>query len=162
MPSKLALPALAAFVLAVTAGCGTMSEGTLVDFGPEPGTPGDPAHWHFQPQLHGPNAPPRDQTRPADRAAPAAAAPASVNAPAPIPGQDPASPMTPSAVPELPPPPPPPAVPATPVSETMFNDAIRRAVASGDIDRALRLLEEAERLGSTTARQTFIEALESR
>ncbi len=162
MPSKLALPVLAAFALAVTAGCGTLSEGTLIDFGPEPGTPGDPAHWHFQPQLHGANAPPRDQTRPADRAAAPAAAPASVNAPAPIPGQDPASPATPVAVPELPPPPGAPPVTASPVSETMFNDAIRRAVAGGDIDRALRLLEEAERLGSTTARQTFIEALEAR
>jgi hypothetical protein len=162
MPSKLNLSVLAAFALAVTAGCGTMSEGTLIDFGPEPGTPGDPAHWHFQPQLHGPNAPPRDETRPAARAATPEAVPASATAPAPIPGMDPASPAMPAAVPVLPSPPPPPAVPASPVSETMFNDAIRRAVASGDIDRALRLLEEAERLGSTTARQTFIEALESR
>jgi maltose operon periplasmic protein len=54
-----------------------------------------------------------------------------------------------------------PASPA-PTSETMFNDAIVRAVEAGNIDRALRLLEEAERLGSSSARPTFIEALEKR
>lgn len=162
MPTKLALPVLAAFALAVTAGCGMMSEGTVIDFGPEPGTPGDPAHWHFQPQLHGPNAPPRDETRPASRVSTpeAAAAPASAGGSVPAAPAALAAPAT--AVPDLPPPPPPPPVPANPVSENMFNDAIRRAVSSGDIDRALRLLEEAERLGSSTARQTFIDALESR
>jgi maltose operon protein len=66
------------------------------------------------------------------------------------------------AAPVLPPPPPAPAVPAAPTSEALFNDAIRRAVETGDIDRALKLLEEAERLGSPSARPTFIEAIQSR
>lgn len=148
MRIKTALPVLATLALA---GCG--GKGALIDFGPEPGTPGDPAHWHYQPELHGPNAPPREETMPkrrssaADVAAPAASA---------------AEPAASTAMPALPPVPPPPAVPASPVSEAMFNDAIRRAVAAGEIDRALRLLEEAERLGSGTARQTFIDAIEAR
>jgi hypothetical protein len=142
-------------VIALLAGCGTLGEGTLIDFGPEPGTPGDPAHWHFQPQLHGPNAPPRDGSA---QATPAAS-PAEAAATAPVaPAAEAAAP----AMPVLPPPPPPPAVAPAPTSEQMFNDAIRRAVEGGDIDRALRLLEEAERLGSQSARPTFIEALQSR
>ncbi|WP_246876001.1 MalM family protein, partial [Pantoea ananatis] len=34
-------------------------------------------------------------------------------------------------------------------TEGYFNDAIRQASAQGNIDKALRLLDEAERLGST-------------
>lgn len=49
-----------------------------------------------------------------------------------------------------------------PESEAWYNDAIRGAVAEGDVDRALRLLAEAERLGSTTARRSFIEAVNAR
>lgn len=120
------------------AGCGT-----VIDFGPEPGTPGDEGYWHYQPQLHGPDAPPRESAG----SAPAAPAP---QATAPV------------AQPVLPPPPPPSATPPAPTSEAMFNDAIRRAIEAGDIDRALRLLEEAERLGSPSARPTFIEALNQR
>jgi maltose operon protein len=36
---------------------------------------------------------------------------------------------------------------------------IRGSVASGDMDRAWRLVQEAERAGSTTARQTFLDAV---
>lgn len=51
-----------------------------------------------------------------------------------------------------------------PLAETdaYFNQAIRSAVAGGDIDQALTLLAEAERLGVTTARATFIEAAKPR
>lgn len=81
---------------------------------------------------------------------PAAAAPAAVIGSAPAPAAAPAQPA-PAA--------PAPAKPAAPVlddTETYFNQAIRRAVQAGDIDKALKLLDEAERLGSKTARQTFI------
>ena len=156
-------PLLFVFAASALAGCGT---GTVIDFGPEPGTPGDPGYWHYQPELHGPNAPPRD-----GKAGDASDAPASPAADAPgadAAAPDAATPSTagqpaiPAAPPALPAPPPPSAAPPAPVSETMFNDAIRRAVASGEIDRALRLLEEAERLGSQSARPAFIDALEGR
>jgi len=148
-------PLLALVASTALAGCGT-----VIDFGPEPGTIGDESYLQYQPELHGPDAPPREAPRdaiqigasddspvPAEAGA-AAAAPA---APAPI-----------QSAPVLPPPPPAPAVPAAPTSEALFNDAIRRAVDAGDIDRALKLLEEAERLGSQSARPTFIEAIQSR
>jgi hypothetical protein len=135
-------PALSVLFASMLAGCST-----VIDFGPEPGTPGDESYLHYQPELHGPNAPPRPGKATGD--APAAPAAATETAPAPAAAAQPA----------LPPPPPPPASPAAPTSEAMFNDAIRRAVEAGDVDRALRLLEEAERLGSLSARPTFIEAV---
>lgn len=156
-------PLLFVFAASALAGCGT-----VIDFGPEPGTPGDEAYLHYQPELHGPNAPPRNRTadgRPIAPAVPAAepAAPAAPGAaPTPPAAASSAQPGAPAAMPVLPAPPPPSAAPPAPTSETMFNDAIRRAVAGGEIDRALRLLEEAERLGSQSARPTFIEALEKR
>ncbi|MBV6818379.1 maltose operon protein MalM [Rahnella sp. PD12R] len=55
-----------------------------------------------------------------------------------------------------------PAKPAEPMlsdSESYFNDAIKKAVKAGDVDKALKLLDEAERLGSKTARKTFIESV---
>ncbi|MGP6444123.1 maltose operon protein MalM [Rahnella aceris] len=55
-----------------------------------------------------------------------------------------------------------PAKPSEPMlsdSETYFNDAIKKAVKAGDVDKALKLLDEAERLGSKTARKTFIESV---
>ncbi|NGX17049.1 hypothetical protein [Wenzhouxiangella sp. XN24] len=150
-------PLLLVFAAAALAGCGT-----VIDFGPEPGTPGDPAYWHYQPELHGPNAPPRANRADNAPASPAAEAPGA-DAAAPNPAASSAGqPGIPAAPPALPAPPPPSAAPPAPVSETMFNDAIRRAVASGEIDRALRLLEEAERLGSQSARPAFIDALEGR
>jgi hypothetical protein len=152
-------PVLSVLAAAALAGCGT-----VIDFGPEPGTTGDEGYWHYQPELHGPGARPRDasdapaaaQTAPAAASAPtpATSAPA---APAPA-APAPAAPADPAPVAAAPQPPAPAAAPA-PTSEAMFNDAIRRAVESGDIDRALRLLEEAERLGSQSARPTFIEAV---
>ena len=44
-------------------------------------------------------------------------------------------------------------------SEHYFNDAISKAVKAGDVDKALKLLDEAERLGSKTARKTFIDSV---
>ena len=41
-------------------------------------------------------------------------------------------------------------------TETYFNNGIKQAVKAGDIDKALKLMNEAEKLGSTTARETFI------
>lgn len=41
-------------------------------------------------------------------------------------------------------------------TEAYFNQAIRSALNEGDVDKALKLLDEAERLGSATARKTFI------
>lgn len=58
--------------------------------------------------------------------------------------------------------PPAPAKPAEPMlddSESYFNDAIKKAVKAGNVDKALKLLDEAERLGSKTARQTFIDSV---
>lgn len=52
-----------------------------------------------------------------------------------------------------------PAKPAEPMlndTESYFNNGIRQAVKAGDIDKALKLMNEAEKLGSTTARETFI------
>lgn len=139
-------------VLILLAGAALTGCGTVIDFGPEPGTIGDESYLHYQPELHGPNAPPREPPRDRIRIGGSEETPAAAQ---------PATPQ-PAAAPALPPPPPPPAVPAAPTSEALFNDAIRRAVESGDIDRALKLLEEAERLGSPSARPTFIEAIQSR
>lgn len=58
--------------------------------------------------------------------------------------------------------PPAPAKAAEPMlddSESYFNDAIKKAVKAGNVDKALKLLDEAERLGSKTARQTFIDSV---
>lgn len=55
-----------------------------------------------------------------------------------------------------------PAKPAEPMlddSEAYFNDAIQKAVKAGNVDKALKLLDEAERLGSKTARKTFIDSV---
>ncbi|CNE53726.1 maltose operon protein MalM [Yersinia nurmii] len=41
-------------------------------------------------------------------------------------------------------------------TESYFNQAIKDAIKAGDVDKALKLLNEAEKLGSTSARQTFI------
>ncbi|MGE4800271.1 maltose operon protein MalM [Yersinia hibernica] len=52
-----------------------------------------------------------------------------------------------------------PAKPTEPMlseTENYFNQAIKDAVKSGDVDKALKLLNEAEHLGSTSARKTFI------
>ncbi|QBH97059.1 maltose operon protein MalM [Limnobaculum zhutongyuii] len=47
-------------------------------------------------------------------------------------------------------------------TEEYFNQSIRTAVKQGDIDKALKLLDEAERLGSTTARETFVGSVKSK
>lgn len=56
----------------------------------------------------------------------------------------------------------PPAKPAEPMlaeSDAYFNEAIKNAIKAGDVDKALKLLNEAERLGSKTARKTFIDSV---
>lgn len=47
-------------------------------------------------------------------------------------------------------------------TEAYFNNAIRQAVEAGDVDKALNLLSEAERLGSTSARKTFISSIKGK
>ena len=47
-------------------------------------------------------------------------------------------------------------------TESYFNQGIKDAVAKGDVDKALKLLDEAERLGSTTARSTFISSVKGK
>lgn len=47
-------------------------------------------------------------------------------------------------------------------TENYFNQAIKQAVNNGDIDKALKLLNEAERLGSTSARSTFISSVKGK
>ncbi|OKP02782.1 maltose operon protein MalM [Xenorhabdus eapokensis] len=47
-------------------------------------------------------------------------------------------------------------------TERYFNDAIKKAINNGDVDKALKLLDEAERLGSPTARETFIKVIKNK
>ncbi|GDX07231.1 maltose operon protein MalM [Buttiauxella sp. A111] len=47
-------------------------------------------------------------------------------------------------------------------TESYFNQAIKQAVDKGDVDKALKLLDEAERLGSTSARKTFISSVKGK
>ncbi|KTS27944.1 maltose operon protein MalM [Pantoea sp. BS_8] len=47
-------------------------------------------------------------------------------------------------------------------TESYFNQSIRQAVAQGNIDKALKLLDEAERLGSPSARKTFISSVKGK
>ncbi|MBD2811656.1 maltose operon protein MalM [Xenorhabdus sp. Vera] len=47
-------------------------------------------------------------------------------------------------------------------TEQYFNDAIKKAISNGDIDKALKFLDEAERLGSPTARETFIKMIKTK
>ncbi|HIE0650855.1 TPA: maltose operon protein MalM [Serratia marcescens] len=69
-------------------------------------------------------------------------APAAVAAPAPAP-EKPAEPMLND-------------------TESYFNNGIKQAVKAGDIDKALKLMNEAEKLGSTTARKTFISSVKGK
>lgn len=58
-----------------------------------------------------------------------------------------------------------PAAPPAPLvddTESYFNQSIRQAVDQGNIDKALKLLDEAERLGSTSARKTFISSVKGK
>lgn len=58
-----------------------------------------------------------------------------------------------------------PAKPAQPMlkdTDEYFNKGIRDAVKGGDIDKALKLMNEAEQLGSTTARETFIHSVKGK
>ncbi|QHM72773.1 maltose operon protein MalM [Mixta intestinalis] len=71
-------------------------------------------------------------------------------------------PLAPSAAPL---PAPAPAAKAEPMlndTEKYFNDGIRKAVKAGDIDKALKLMNEAERLGSSSARATFISSVKGK
>ncbi|MEL8900659.1 maltose operon protein MalM, partial [Escherichia coli] len=44
-------------------------------------------------------------------------------------------------------------------TESYFNQAIKDAVAKGDVDKALKMLDEAEGLRSKSARSTFISSV---
>ena len=48
-----------------------------------------------------------------------------------------------------------------PETETFYNQQIQKAVASGNIEKAMALTNEAERAGSRTAKQTFVNAIKS-
>ena len=74
-----------------------------------------------------------------------AAAPAATTAPAPVA-------VTPAAKSE----------PVLEDTERYYNQAIKQAVAKGDVDNALKLLNEAERLGSSSARSTFISSVKGK
>ena len=45
-------------------------------------------------------------------------------------------------------------------TQQIYDGMIREAVTSGDMDRAWRLVQEAERAGSSSARTTFVQAVE--
>lgn len=47
-------------------------------------------------------------------------------------------------------------------TENHFNNSIMQAVKLGDIDKALRLMDEAEHLGSSSARDTFIRSVKGK
>lgn len=47
-------------------------------------------------------------------------------------------------------------------TQALYDRMIREAVANGDMDRAWRLVGEAERAGSSSARRTFVEAVEQK
>ncbi|ARC42007.1 maltose operon protein MalM [Citrobacter braakii] len=47
-------------------------------------------------------------------------------------------------------------------TESYFNQGIKDAVAKDDVDKALKLLDEAERLGSKSARSTFISSVKGK
>ncbi|TNH42135.1 maltose operon protein MalM [Photorhabdus luminescens] len=47
-------------------------------------------------------------------------------------------------------------------TEHYFSDAIKKEIKNGNIDKALKLLDEAERLGSSTARETFINSIKNK
>ncbi len=49
-----------------------------------------------------------------------------------------------------------------PATENYFNQQIRQALKAGDLSQALTLLQEAERLGSTSARTTFMDNVQPR
>ncbi|HHT8826617.1 TPA: maltose operon protein MalM [Yersinia enterocolitica] len=55
-----------------------------------------------------------------------------------------------------------PAEPMLSETENYFNQAIKDAVKAGDVDKALKLLNEAEHLGSTSARKTFISSVKGK
>ncbi|HYN76798.1 MAG TPA: MalM family protein [Lamprocystis sp. (in: g-proteobacteria)] len=52
--------------------------------------------------------------------------------------------------------------PMLPESQQMYDRMIEESVSVGDMDRAWRLVQEAERAGSTTARATFLAAVEKK
>ena len=49
-----------------------------------------------------------------------------------------------------------------PATENYFNQQIRQALKAGDLSQALTLLQEAERLGSNSARVTFMDNVQTR
>lgn len=55
-----------------------------------------------------------------------------------------------------------PAEPMLNDTESYFNNGIKQAVKAGDIDKALKLMNEAEKLGSITARNTFISCVKGK
>jgi maltose operon periplasmic protein len=93
-------------------------------------------------------------------AAPAAAPVAAGTAPAQPVATKPATPVRPpsSRVVRQPRPP----APMLPETQAMYDRMIEESVSAGDMDRAWRLVQEAERAGSTSARVTFVSAVEKK
>lgn len=86
-------------------------------------------------------------------------------APAPTPRPVAAPRATPAPVPAAPVPSPARTAPPAPrpmlkETQAIYDRMIRDSVASGDMDRAWRLVQEAERAGSPSARAAFVEAVE--
>ena len=48
-----------------------------------------------------------------------------------------------------------------PATENYFNQQIRQALKAGDLSQALTLLQEAERLGSNSARVTYMDKVQT-
>lgn len=51
--------------------------------------------------------------------------------------------------------------PALEETQSYYLDSIEKSVAAGDLDKAMKLMDEAQRLGVKNARQTFIKAVKA-
>ena len=47
-------------------------------------------------------------------------------------------------------------------TEDLYNGMIKKAVQSGDYEKAMSLVAEAQRAGSSSAKQTFIDAIKAK
>jgi maltose operon protein len=90
------------------------------------------------------------------------AAAAAVSKPVPPRAEPAPRPRTPAPSPAMPPRTPSGAQPMLAETQAMYDRMIRESVSSGDMDRAWRLVQEAERAGSTSARQAFLKAVEQK
>ena len=92
--------------------------------------------------------------------APSAVAPVAAPAPKATPKAAPVPAPTATTAPRRAAPAPASEVPMLSETQAMYDQMIRDAVRDGQMDRAWRLVQEAERAGSTTARDTFVKSVE--